>query len=210
MKAIPTQELYRDGVRSMEPIYPDTAVRELIANALIHQDFTISGVGPVVDMYADRLEVTNPGHSLIEVDRIVDERRSRNEKLAAEMRSLGLCEERGGGIDKALLEIERRCAPPPDFVSSKDSMRVVVFSPKPFNELTKSEKRRACFFHCILGWIKSDYMTNTSLRERFMLQPTDYQLVSAIISEAVKMGRIVAADPAQGRKHAKYVPYWVK
>ena len=70
------------------------------ANALIHQDFMATGVGPVVEIYDNRIEVTNPGNGPINTDRILDERRSRNEKLAATMRSFGLCEERDGGLDK--------------------------------------------------------------------------------------------------------------
>jgi predicted HTH transcriptional regulator len=85
---VPAEERYVDGVRRMVPAVPMTAAREVIANALIHQDFTLSGSGPVIEIYDDRLEVTNPGNSLIDVDRIIDERRSRNEKLAATMRVL--------------------------------------------------------------------------------------------------------------------------
>jgi ATP-dependent DNA helicase RecG len=100
MDILPKKERYRDGVRRLVPLYSEVAIREILANALIHQDFTISGSGPVVEIYKDRVEITNPGNSLIEKDdSIIDERRSRNEKMAKAMRDLGLCEERGGGID---------------------------------------------------------------------------------------------------------------
>jgi len=210
MKALPTEEIYKNGIRTTQSIYPETAIRELIANALTHQDFTISGASPVIELYSDRVEVTNPGNSLIEVDRMIDERRSRNEKLAATMRSLGLCEERGGGLDKAIIEIELRNLPAPNFIASANSMRVVLFGPKTFGELSKEEKLRACFFHCVLCWIKNDYMSNTSLRDRFMLPQEDYQAVSAIISESVKKRRVTPADVNQGKRNAKYVPYWVR
>jgi ATP-dependent DNA helicase recG-like protein len=209
-KALPTEEVYNNGVRTTQAVYPETAIREVIANALIHQDFTFAGAGPVVEMYADRIEVTNPGHSLIEVDRLIDERRSRNEKLAATIRSLGLCEERGGGLDKAIIEIELKNLPAPNFISSENSMRVVLFGPKDFSELSKEEKLRACFFHCVLCWIKNDYMNNTTLRNRFGLEQDEYQSVSTIISECVKKKRIIPADPNQGNRYAKYVPYWVR
>jgi ATP-dependent DNA helicase RecG len=51
-------------------------------------------------------------------------------------------------------------------------------------------------------------MSNTSLRERFRLSDDEYQSASAVISDARKAGRIVAADPNQGKKNARYVPYW--
>src|SRR5262249_46712498 len=99
MRRLPTEERYVNGVRRVLPRYPEIALREIIANALIHQDFTVSGTGPLIEIYSDRMEVSNPGNSLIEPDRLLDERRSRNEKLASLMRDLGLCEERGGGLD---------------------------------------------------------------------------------------------------------------
>lgn len=209
LKALPSEEQYVDGIRSMVSAYSKTAIREVIANALIHQDFMISGVGPVIELYSNRVEVINPGNSLINVDRIIDERRSRNEKLAATMRVLGLCEERGGGLDKALFEIEEKNLPAPEFHSSEHSMRVVLFGPKAFRKLSKIDKQRACFYHCVLRWIKNDFMNNTSLRERFSLPQEEYQAVSAIISESVKKGRIVPADANQGKRNARYVPYWV-
>lgn len=113
MERLPREERYIDGVRRMVPHFPETAVREVIANALIHQDLMATGVGPVVEIYDHRIEVTNPGNSLISTDRILDERRSRNEKLAATMRSFGLCEERDGGLDKTLIEIEAQHLPLP-------------------------------------------------------------------------------------------------
>ena len=207
---IPTEEEYVDGVRRTTPIFPMVAIREVIANALIHQDFTVSGVGPVVEIYQDRIEVTNPGNSLIAVDRIIDERRSRNEKLASTMRDLGICEERGGGIDKAIVEIEMRSLPAPEFFASENTMRVVIFGPKPFNKLSKADKIWACFCHCVIRWLRHDYMSNTTLRERFKLAQEDYQLASTVISDAKKAGRIVAAEEGQGNKFARYVPYWAR
>ena len=207
---LPKEEKYTNGIRSMKSVYPEDAIREVIANALIHQDFTITGAGPVIEIYSDRLEVINPGNSLIDIDRIIDERRSRNEKLASTMRLLGLCEERGGGLDKAIIQIEQMNLPAPDFHASQNSMRVVLFGPRPFKELSKAEKIRACFFHCVLRWLMNDYMSNTTLRQRFSLADDDYQAVSAVISEAVELKRIVPAEPNQGRRNARYVPPWAR
>jgi predicted HTH transcriptional regulator len=208
MERIPREEEYKNGIRRMVPHYPETAIREILANALIHQDFTLTGSGPVVEIYSDRLEVTNPGNSLIAPDRMIDERRSRNEKLASLMRDLGLCEERGGGLDKALIAIEAANLPAPEFYSSQNSMRVVLFGPRPFSKMTKQDKQRACFYHCVIRWLQHDYMSNSTLRERFSLAPEEYQAVSGVISEAVKAKRIAPADPNQGKKNARYVPYW--
>jgi ATP-dependent DNA helicase RecG len=174
LRQLPREERYIDGVRRAVSKYSEIAIREILANALIHQDFTISGVGPVIEVYADRVEISNPGNSLIEKDRIIDERRSRNEQPARLMRALGMCEERGGGIDKAIIDIEERSLPAPEFFTSKNSMRVVLFGPKQFGELTKAERVWCCFCHCVIRWMRNEYMNNTSLRARFRLPDEQY------------------------------------
>lgn len=51
-------------------------------------------------------------------------------------------------------------------------------------------------------------MSNTTLRERFSLSAEDYQAVSTVISNARKDKLIKPADPDQGNKNARYLPYW--
>jgi ATP-dependent DNA helicase RecG len=205
---LPKEETFTRGVRKTKSVYSETAIREIIANALIHQDFTMTGAGPVVEIYMDRVEVTNPGNSLVGVDRIIDERRSRNEKFAATMRDLGICEERGGGIDKAIIEIEEMSLPAPEFFASENAMRVVIFGPRKFTDLSKADKVWSCFCHCVVRWLRRDYMSNTTLRQRFSLPDARYQAVSTVISAAVKEGRIIPAEEGQGKRNARYVPYW--
>jgi predicted HTH transcriptional regulator len=208
MDALPKEEKYVGGARSVVSSYSAISIREVVANALIHQDFTISGAGPLIEIYEDRVEIINPGNSLIKVDRMIDERRSRNEKIAKSMRDLGFCEERGGGIDKAIIDIEERFLPAPYFLASSDAMRIVLFGPKPFRDLSKSDRIWACFCHCVVKWIRHDFMSNTSLRERFSLTDEEYQVVSGVIAEAKREHRIKAADANQGKRNAKYIPYW--
>jgi len=208
MDRLPKEERFTGGVRKTRSVYSETAIREIIANALIHQDFTMTGVGPIVELYTDRVEVTNPGNSLVGVDRIIDERRSRNEKFAATMREVGICEERGGGIDKAIIEIEEMFLPAPEFFASENAMRVVIFGPREFGGLSKADKVWSCFCHCVVRWLRRDYMSNTTLRQRFSLPNEKYQTVSAVISAAVKEERIIPAEEGQGRRNARYVPYW--
>jgi predicted HTH transcriptional regulator len=207
-KRVPYRESFDKGIRRRVPVYPEIAVREIIANALIHQDFTADGVAPTIELYEDRIEVSNPGGSLVEADRLLDERRSRNAKLASLMRDLGLCEERGGGLDKALAALEAVELPAPEFIVSETGMRVVLFGPRPFSSLSKKERMRAAYFHCVLRWLTHDYMSNATLRKRFGLRDEEYQAVSGIISESVKTGRIVPADVNQGRRNARYIPYF--
>ena len=99
----PSNEVLGPAFRSEIPMFPPVAIRELVANALIHQDFTITGAGPMIEIFDRRLEISNPGEPLIDTRRFLDTQpRSRNEKLASLMRRLNICEERGTGIDKVV------------------------------------------------------------------------------------------------------------
>jgi len=81
---LPSKEVIDSTQRKTVCIYPVLAIRELIANSLIHQDLSIGGTGPVVEVYSDRIEICNPGIPLVDIKRIVDTPpKSRNEKLAA-------------------------------------------------------------------------------------------------------------------------------
>src|SRR5690606_19277547 len=141
------------ALRKEVPMYPDLAIRELLANALIHQDFEITGAGPMVEIFTDRLEITNRGRPLMEVDRLLDAPpKSRNEALASLMRRFGVCEERGSGIDKVVQETEIFQLPAPEFVTSEDSMRATLFAHRKFNEMDKSDRIRACYMHASLRY----------------------------------------------------------
>ena len=100
---LPSNEVIGPALRSTVPMFPELAVRELVVNALIHQDFFITGAGPMVEIFADRLEITNPGEPLVDPQRFVDTPpKSRNEAVASLMRRFRICEERGSGIDKVV------------------------------------------------------------------------------------------------------------
>lgn len=209
---LPASEIIRDALREEVSIYPLIAIRELVANALIHQDLTIPGMGPMIEIFSDRMEITSPGKLLpsIRVERLIDTApESRNELLAAFMRRLKICEERGSGIDKALLAIEVFGMPPPEFVEGENYFRAILFSPRPFSKMTKEERIRACYFHCCLKHISTDRMTNTTLRDRFKIEEKNYPIVSKIINDTVKAGLIKPGDPqSRSRKHAFYIPFW--
>lgn len=58
---LPANEHIGRALRYEAPMYPPVAVRELVANALIHQDFHLSGTGPMVEIFSDRIEITTRG-----------------------------------------------------------------------------------------------------------------------------------------------------
>jgi predicted HTH transcriptional regulator len=206
---LPTNELIEQALRKTVPMFPELAVRELIANALIHQDFFVTGAGPMIEIFDDRVEITNPGTPLIDTRRFVDNPpKSRNETLASLMRRIGICEERGSGWDKVVYQTEIYQLPAPLPESGNDYTRVVLFAPRPFSQMDKADKMRAVYLHACLRYVNRDYLTNTSVRERFGIEPQNIAIASRLIREAVEAGLIVPYDPNAAPKLMKYVPFW--
>jgi len=209
---LPANEEIKQAFRVEKRMYPEIAIRELIANALIHQDFSEQGTGPLIEIFSDRIEISNPGTPLINVDRFIDHKpKSRNEALAAFMRRIGVCEERGSGIDKVVFEVEVYQLPAPRFEAHKQYTQVTLFAYQKLSNMSREDKLRACYQHCCLRHVSNEVMTNSSLRKRFKLpdSKTATVTVSNIISDAVKAGLVKPLDPdSQARKLAKYVPYW--
>ena len=205
---LPENEHVQEALRREVSVYPDVAVREVVANALIHQDLSIRGTGPVIEIFEDRLEVSNPGAPLVSPERMIDfPPRSRNEKIASLMRRMRICDERGAGVDRIVNSAEVFQLPPPDFQSVGENMRVTLYAPRGFNSMSAAERVRACYQHAVLRYLVSDPMTNATLRQRLGVASQNAAQISRIIREALAANRIKPADPASPR--AGYVPYWV-
>ena len=212
MGQVPANEVIESALRENTPMYPRIAIRELVANALIHQDFTIGGSSVMIEIYDNRIEITNPGKPIVETDRFIDEYRSRNEKLADLMRRLRICEEKGSGIDKALEAVEEYQLPAIGIRESAIRTIITLFAHKPFKEMDKQERIMACYQHCCLRYEMHEPMTNRSLRERFGLSDTktSTDVISKVIGHALDDELIKYANPeSTSKRYVKYVPYWV-
>jgi predicted HTH transcriptional regulator len=191
-------------------MYPELAIRELVANAIIHQDFTMTGTGPMIEVFSNRLEITNPGEPLMDTRRFLDTPpQSRNEALASFLRRIGICEERGSGVDKVVSETEFFQLPAPLFEVVGGHTRAVLFAHRPFREMDKTDRTRACYLHACLQYVQRKQMTNTTLRSRFGVDEKNRAQVSRVISDTVAAGLVKPYDPdSDSKRHASYVPYW--
>lgn len=206
---LPRNEVIGQALRQAVPLFPELAVRELVANALIHQDFGITGTGPMVEIFDGRIEITNPGAPLIDIQRLLDHApRSRNEALARFMRRVGICEERGTGVDKVVSETEFHQLPPPIWEKQDGAFRVTLFAPKALRDMDKHEKVHACYLHACLRYVNREPVTNTSLRERFRVEPGNAAIVSRIIRDAIEAGVVKPFEEGQAKKAARYLPWW--
>lgn len=207
---LPQNEVIEKAIRRQLKMYPDLAIRELVANLLIHQDFQLTGTGPMVEIFKNRVEITNPGKPLINTLRFIDHNpRSRNEQLASFFRRVDFCEERGSGIDKVISSVELFQLPAPNFIAGDDYLRVIIYGHQLFHRMGKKDKIRACYQHCCLKYVNGELATNKSLRDRFEVLEKNYPIVSRIIAETINEGLIKPSDPDnKSRKHASYIPFW--
>ena len=208
---LPSNEVIGQALRKTVTVYPELAIRELVANALIHQDFFVTGAGPMIEIFEDRMEITNPGLPLIDTTRFLDSPpRSRNEALASLMRRVGICEERGSGVDKVVFQMELYQLPAPAFEAIAESTRSTLWTPRSLTKMDQSDRVRAVYLHACLRYVQRDFMTNSSLRERFGIDAKNSAVASRLIKDALSAKVIRPHDEDASRKYMKYVPAWAR
>ena len=206
---LPSNEIVGRAIRKDVPMFPPLAIREILANALIHQDFSVGGSGPMFEIFDDRIEFTSPGIPLMDPSRFVDTPpQSRNEALASVMRRTGICEERGSGWDKIVFQTEYHQLPAPLVEVTENHTRVVLFAHRPLTQMDKDDRVRAIYLHACLRYVTRQHTTNTSVRERFGIAPKNSAQASRLIREAVAVGVIAPFDADAAPKLRRYVPEW--
>lgn len=206
---LPATEIIEDGIRRTNLAIPSIAIRESVANAIIHQDFSARGTGVLIEIFSNRMEITNPGTPLVDVYRIVDNPpRSRNERLAALMRRFHICEESGTGWDKIIISSELAHLPAPTINVYKDNMKVTLRTAVPFNNLLLDDRLWACYMHACVRYVEGKQMNNPSLRERFGLDDSYVSQISRVLKAAVKAQLVKPYDQSTAPRYMSYVPIW--
>jgi predicted HTH transcriptional regulator len=206
---LPSREDINSIRRKTTSPFPLPAIREAIANAIIHQDFYITGAGPLIEIFNNHIEITNPGVPLVDIHRIVDNPpKSRNEKLASIMRRLGLCEELGRGWDRMIIACEVQQLPAPRIQIYQESTKVEIFSYMEFGNIPIEDKVWSTYLHACIKYLEGDALTNTSLRKRFGLKDTYSGTISRIIKECLSRELLKPVDPNTAPRYMRYIPIW--
>lgn len=206
---LPSNEVIELAIRKEVYMYPLLAIRELVANAIIHQDFREIGTYLTVEIYDDRIEISNSGIPIVEINRFIDGYNSRNNLLASAMRRMGLCEEKGSGIDKVIVQCEHYQLPAPDFRVKLNQTIAILFAHQNLDAMDRKDKIRACYQHCCLMYVTNQKMTNQTLRERFKISEENAKLTTRIIKDTLTENLIKLENPdSKSRKFVSYVPYW--
>lgn len=209
MTQLPQNEVIRDAIRKEVKLIPELVIRELAANALIHQDLSPGGASVLIEVFDDRVEISNPGEPVMDVRRFIDGYEYRNEKLSELMRRMGICEQKSSGVDSVVNAAEVYQLPAPDFRVGLRRTIVTIFGPREFSAMDRSDRVRACYQHCALKYVMSQRMTNESLRERFRLPENKSAIASQIITATVEENLVKPDESVGGsRKYARYLPFW--
>lgn len=108
--------------------YPEEAIRELVANAIIHRDYMITETYTQVNIFSNRLEISNPGNLPpgVTIENIKDSQFSRNEIIASILKDMDYLEEYGRGIDIVFSKMREWGLLEPIFKNMSNTFRVTL------------------------------------------------------------------------------------
>lgn len=209
MSMLPQEETIETALRQEFIMFPEKAVREILGNMIIHQDMTAQGQSLMVEIFDERIEATNPGKLLVDVDRIIDTApHARNEKMANFLRLVHICEARGSGFDRMEEGMRDWKIPAPKVETTEDFCRTMLYWHPSLSGWSKEEKIRTCYIYVCYCYVNGIDATNTVLRDRFGVADKNKATVSRIIKDTVEKGYIRLYDETTAPRYYKYVPYW--
>ena len=207
--AIPQNEEINAGRRQEHHMFPEKAIREMVSNLIIHQELNVHGSGPMVEIFDTRVEASNPGHLLVDVDRIIDAApHSRNEAIASFLRIVRICEERGSGFDRMEEGMSDLKIPAPKVETGEDFTRTKLYWYPSLSKWPKEDKIRTCYLATCYYYINEIPVANAVLRKRFGVADQNMSTVSRIIKDTMDAGMIKPVDSHAAPKLMRYVPYW--
>lgn len=212
MSSVPSKEVLDGAFRRVAHSYPEAAVRELLSNVVMHQDLSDTTAGPTVGIFENRIVFSNPGVSLIPVERMLNARpKTRNGALVSVMRQMDLCEEDGTGWDIAVDACEEAHLPAPAASCDEElGTQVTLFGGRAYDHMTKAERKNAVYWHACLLYAQGESMSNQTLRERFGLESARRNVIamSRLIRECLDDRLIREEDEDSSDKFRRYIPYW--
>lgn len=163
-------------------------------------------------IFSHRIEFTNPGASLIPVERLLNALpKTRNGLLVNALRLMDICEEEGTGRDVVIEACEEAHLRSPEARTDElDGTVVTLFDVDGFGGMTKRQRKEAVYWHACLCYARRDAMSNQSVRERFGLDDSRASrlAVSRLIRECCEEGLIREEDPTVGTRYRRYIPAW--
>jgi ATP-dependent DNA helicase RecG len=172
--------------------YPKKAIREIVANAVIHRDYKITGTYTQVYIFEDRIEVFNPGclPPGVTIENIKDAQVSRNEIIAARLKDLDYLEEYGRGIDIVFNEMKKWNLLPPIFKNTSNSFKVILMGQK----LSELNERQIKIWEYLQEHKKITVKECDSL-----LKPVSRKTINIDLNRMIELGLIIPKGEFTGR-----------
>ena len=194
------------------PEYPSEALREAIANAVAHRDYSpyVRGTHIQISMFADRLEVQSPGGLFgnVTVENLEEESSTRNARLMRMMEDMHIVENRGSGI-KAMLHVMREAnLEPPRFDDRRSSFKVTfrnhtLMNPEAiawlnqFSDISLDDRQRLALAY---------------LRHRRQITNSDYRRLNRVdaMTAGQELRGLVHADLVEQKGTSRWTYYSLK
>lgn len=170
--------LIRGVTRQDIPEYPEVALREAIINAVAHRDYSYFARGSHIQvrMFANRLEVQNPGglYGGVTVKELKEGQSTRNLLLVQLMEDMHLVENRGSGIDAMLEAMKGMNLPTPVFEDKRTAFLVRFYQRTPVEVPLPDEELRILAYLRKHGSVRraevQELLGVNEARARYLLQ----------------------------------------
>lgn len=133
-----TEFIIKGGPREERLELPEEALREGLLNAVAHRDYFVAGANILVEIYSDRVEITNPGglaKGLTKKD-LGKRSLSRNNLLFGLMQRMGLVEKVGSGIIRMRNEMKKYGLRGPHFDINNNWFTIIFDRPEKTTQKT--------------------------------------------------------------------------
>ncbi len=206
---VPQSEEIESGSRIEHRMFPEKAIREMVSNLIIHQQLDVRGTGPIMEIFDTKVEASNPGGLLVDVNRIIDTApHARNESMASFLRMARICEERGSGFDRMEEGMSDLKIPAPKVETGDDFTRTKLYWYSSLKDWKKEDRVRTCYLATCYYYVNEIPVSNSVLRGRFGIDDKNKAMMSRIIKDTLNAELIKIADPTVAVKSRKYIPYW--
>lgn len=128
--------------------------------------------------------------------------------MAAFLRIVHICEERGSGFDRIEEGMRDLRIPAPKVESAEDFCRTKLYWHEKLTDWTREERIRTCYLYTCYCYVNEIEVSNTVIRDRFGISDKNAAKASRIVKETMEAAMIKLADPNAALKSRRYVPYW--
>ncbi len=138
-----TEFIIKSGIREEKLELPEEALREALLNSIAHRNYFVSGANIMLEIYSDRVEITNPGGLVkaLSKEDLGKRSLSRNNLLFGLMQRMGLVEKVGSGIIRMQNAMKNYALDEPRFDINDNWFTIIFDRPPEWWSMKWAEKK---------------------------------------------------------------------